>query len=87
MLNILPVQIILDKPSGWVYSVRTVNTERQMNTYEAALKKSREATRKYMAIRDEYRAGRMSDKDFLAAMAEYKASEKEFDAAYAKAAY
>jgi hypothetical protein len=56
-------------------------------TYEAALEKSREATRKFMAIREEYRAGRMSDDKFLVAMAEYKASEKEFDAAYANAAY
>jgi hypothetical protein len=54
-------------------------------TYEAALKKSNEASRKFMAVQTEYRAGRMSDADFLAALAEYKASEVEFDAAYAEA--
>ena len=53
--------------------------------YETALEKSREATRKFMAVQNEYRAGRMSDADFLAARAEYKGSEVEFDAAYAKA--
>jgi hypothetical protein len=54
-------------------------------TYETALEKSREATRRFMAVQNEYRAGRMSDADFLAARAEYKVSEAEFDAAYAKA--
>jgi hypothetical protein len=53
--------------------------------YQAALEKSRVAARKFMAIRDEYRAGKMSDADFLAARAEYQVSEVEFDAAYAKA--
>ena len=54
-------------------------------TYQAALEKSREASRKFMAVQTAYLAGKMSDADFLAAMAEYKVSESEFDAAYAKA--
>ena len=53
--------------------------------YQVALEKSREASRKFMAVQTAYRAGKLSDTDFLSARAEYKVSESEFDAAYAKA--
>ena len=55
-------------------------------TYEAALEISRQASRKFMAVQALYRAGKMNDADFLAARAEYKVSEAEFDAAFAKEA-
>ena len=56
-------------------------------TYEKALEASRKAAREFRAVQTEYRAGRMSDADFLAARAKYNESEKAFDATYAKEAY
>ena len=54
-------------------------------TYEAALEKSREASRKFMAAQTAYRARQIGDKEFLAAKAEHDVACKEFDVAYAKA--
>jgi hypothetical protein len=56
-------------------------------TYEAALEESRKAARKFMAVQADYRARKIGDAEYLAARAEYEASEKAFDAAYAKEAY
>lgn len=55
--------------------------------YEAALEASRKAAREFMTVQTLYRAGKMSDADFLAAKAKYQVSEKAFDAAYSKEAY
>ncbi len=55
-------------------------------TYEASLEKSREATRKFMAVQADYRARKIDDAEYLAARAEYEVSEKEFDVAFAKEA-
>jgi hypothetical protein len=52
--------------------------------YELALNAVREATRKYKAVCQSYRAGEIGDDEFLAARSEYKEAEKVFDAAFAK---
>lgn len=51
--------------------------------YLAALEASRAATQAYYAARDAYRAGMMSDADFLAACAADDAATEAFDRAYA----
>jgi hypothetical protein len=53
--------------------------------YAAALEASRVAYRKFDAVRNDYRALKVGDAEFLAAKAEYEESEKAFDAAFAKA--
>ena len=53
--------------------------------YELALNAVREATRKMDAVRKSYRAGNLSDSDYLAALAEYKEADKAYEAAYVKA--
>ena len=51
--------------------------------YELALETNRKATAVFLAIRADYRAGKIKDADFLAAKAIYDAANKEYDAAYA----
>lgn len=51
--------------------------------YQAALEKARAASREFMKAQTDYRAGKISDAEFLAAKALYTASDVEFDAAYA----
>lgn len=51
--------------------------------YKAAYDAHNEATTKFYAVRDAYRARLIGDAEFLAAKAEYAEATKLFDAAYA----
>lgn len=55
--------------------------------YAKALEESRKASAEFRAAKDAYRSRKIGDSEFLAAKAKYDASEKAFDAAYAKEAY
>lgn len=52
--------------------------------YKAAYGKSAEAIEAYTKAREDYRAGRIGDDEFLTARAEHEAAMKEYDAAYQK---
>ncbi len=52
--------------------------------YKIELTRMREATRAYDAVGVAYRAGKVSDDEFLAALAVYKEAEIAFDEAFAK---
>lgn len=51
--------------------------------YQKALDEIREATAKYTVVRDAYRAGKISDAEYLAARKVWKDAEAAFDVAYA----
>jgi outer membrane protein TolC len=53
-------------------------------SYELALNVVREATRKFKAVRDSYRAGKASDAEFLAARTIYDEADRVYEVAYAK---
>ena len=57
------------------------------NEYKAALEKANKVSAEFRAAQIAYRARKIGDAEFLAAKAKYDASEKAFDAAYAKEAY
>lgn len=50
--------------------------------YQDALKLANEASAKFRAVQLAYRSRQIGDAEFLAAQAEYKKSEVEFDAAF-----
>ena len=52
--------------------------------YELTLTALREATRKFKTVRDLYRAGKATDKEFLAAKEVYDEADKVYESAYAK---
>jgi hypothetical protein len=54
--------------------------------YDNALTAIREATIKFDAIRNDYRAMKIGDAEFLAAKAEYEAATPKFDEAYGEEA-
>ena len=54
--------------------------------YELALNAVREATTKFTAIADSYRAGKIGDDEYLAARTAYHKAEKVYELAYAKEA-
>lgn len=54
----------------------------QSDEYRVALTKARREADTYRRARVEYRAGRMSDADYLEARARFERSEVEFDAAF-----
>ena len=52
--------------------------------YELALNAVREATRKFKAVRDSYRARKIGDAEFLAAKEVYDEADRAYELAYAK---
>ena len=52
-------------------------------TYEDAIKAHDEACRKFAAVRQDYRVGKATDKEFLAARADYDTATEAYDSAYA----
>ena len=56
------------------------------NEYAAALEVARKASAEFTKAQIAYRAKQIGDAEFLAARAEFKASEVAFDAAFAKEA-
>ena len=59
-------------------------TSMNSKAYEAAIKAHNEATAKFHAVRDAYRARQVGDAEFLAARKEYRAATAQFDAAFAR---
>ena len=76
-----------ERPRWMVPSGKDAGDEAMTPDYELALNAVREATTNFNAVTYAYRAGKITDDEFLAARKAYNEAERVFDAASAKEIY